>query len=384
MNIVWFSWKDRMHPLAGGAEVISGEIMDRLARDGHEVQLITARYPGSSESDLINGVHIIRVGNRYSVYLRARQTYLSRFAGWADAVIDEMNTIPFGSAYYSSARRFLLVYQLARQIWFYQMGFPLSLIGYLLEPAYLRLIAKKYECVLTESESTRTDLLRYGFPTDRIHLIHLGIGLEPVAAAAEPKSLDLVLFLGAVRPMKRTLDAVRAFETARDLRPELSLVIAGDASSAYGKKVAAYVRGSRHRDGISMLGRVSGEERQSLMRQASVILVTSVKEGWGLVVTEANSQGTPAIVYDVDGLRDSVQHGKTGVLVADKDHRAMGHAVVELLKDSGRYATLQKNAWQWSKAFTFEACYQDFVRSITGDSSKSVLWPTVRAEQLET
>ena len=70
------------------------------------------------------------------------------------------------------------------------------------------------------------------------------------------------------------------------------------------------------------------------MRQASVILVTSVKEGWGLVVTEANSQCTPAIVYDVDGLRDSVQNGKTGVVVANNDYRAMGHAIVVLFKDN--------------------------------------------------
>jgi glycosyltransferase involved in cell wall biosynthesis len=364
VNIVWFSWKDRKHPLAGGAEVISGEIMDRLVRDGHAVQLITARYPGSSDSDLINGVPIIRTGNRYSVYLRARQTYLSQFASWADVVVDEMNTLPFGCAYYSRTRRFLFVHQLARQIWFYQMSFPLSLIGYLLEPVYLRLVAKKYDRVLTVSDSTRNDLMRYGFPPDRIHLIHEGIGLEPVAAVAGHKSLDLVLCLGAVRPMKRTLDAIRAFETARDLRPELSMVIAGDAYSAYAEKVAEYVRRSQHRDGISMRGRVSGEERQALLRQASVILVTSVKEGWGLVVTEANSQGAPAIVYDVDGLRDSVRSGKTGVVVANNDHRAMGRAIVELLTDNRHFATLQENAWEWSKVFTFEACYEDFVRSI--------------------
>jgi glycosyltransferase involved in cell wall biosynthesis len=364
VNIVWFSWKDRKHPLAGGAEVISGEIMDRLVRDGHTVQLITARYPGSSERDLFNGVRIIRSGNRYSVYWRARQVYRSQFASWADVVIDEMNTIPFGAAYYSKARCVFFVHQLARQIWFYQMSFPLSLIGYLLEPVYLRLVAKKYERVLTVSDSTRNDLLRYGFPSNRIHLIHEGIGLEPVATVAGHKSPDLVLCLGAVRPMKRTLDAIRAFETARALRPELSLVIAGDAESAYAKKISRYVRRSRRRAGISMLGRVSGDERQRLMRQASVILVTSVKEGWGLVVTEANSQGTPAIVYDVDGLRDSVQNGKTGVVVANNDYRAMGRAIVELLKDTSRFATLQENAWQWSKEFTFEACYEDFVRSI--------------------
>ena len=46
---------------------------------------------------------------------------------------------------------------------------------------------------------------------------------------------------------------------------------------------------------------------------------TSVKEGWGLIVTEAGSQGTPAIVYDVDGLRDIVVESETGVIFNSKN-----------------------------------------------------------------
>ena len=56
---------------------------------------------------------------------------------------------------------------------------------------------------------------------------------------------------------------------------------------------------------VTLFGRTSDDQKLDLMRRASVMVSTGVKEGWGLIVTEANSMGTPAIVYDVDGLRSA-------------------------------------------------------------------------------
>jgi len=365
VNIVWMSWKDRSHPLAGGAEAVSGEIMDRLARDGHTVTLITSEYPGSLAEEKMNGVDVIRAGGKYSVYFKARRIYRNRQKETAELVIDEMNTIPFASALYVRAKSALLAYQLARKVWFYQMAFPLSVIGYLCEPIYLRVIARKYPTVLTESESTRQDMLRNGFKARQVRVFTIGMALKPLETLPEKAITEnVVLSLGALRPMKRTLHAVQAFETARDNQPELRMVIAGDKSGPYARKVLRYIEDSRHSESITVLGRVSNEERLRLMREATVILVTSVKEGWGLIVTEANSQGTPAIVYDTDGLRDSVQNGKTGVLTPDGDPMAMGVAIAQLLQDDKVYSQLRQAAWQWSKQFSFEDSYHSFCREM--------------------
>ena len=56
---------------------------------------------------------------------------------------------------------------------------------------------------------------------------------------------------------------------------------------------------------VTLFGRTSDDQKLELMRRASVLVSTSVKEGWGLIVTEANSMGSPAIVYDADGLRSA-------------------------------------------------------------------------------
>ena len=364
MNIIWFSWKDIKHPQSGGAEVISNKLMVNLVQDGHKVTLITSRYPGSKEHSVINGVDIFRTGNRFTVYWKAFRLFRKRFADKPDLVIDEMNTMPFGCALYTSTPAVLLAYQLARKVWFYQMPFPLSVIGFLLEPVYLFVMSRFYKTVLTESESTRRDLQKYGFSANKIHVFRVGLELQPLAKLPSKKSLATILVLGSVRPMKRTLDAIKAFERASDQNPQFNLIVAGDASGKYGENVLIYCKESRHRTRINFMGRVSVATRKKLMRESSLILVTSVKEGWGLIVTEANSQGTPAIAYDCDGLRDSVEDGVTGLLVPAGDTTALGDAINSCLLDRPAYERLRKQAWSSSKQYTFKNSYTDFKQAL--------------------
>jgi len=362
MKIIWLSWKDRGHPLSGGAESVSGNIMDKLVRDGHTVKLITARYPQDTAPTLPENFEIIRVGNRYTVYTEAKKYYMSHLEGWADVVIDEMNTIPFNSASYSKARNVLLCYQLAREVWLYQMIAPLSFIGYLYEPFMLRSLAKKYQSIATESQSTKNDMERYGFKN--IDIFRVGMNTSPIKTLAKKRDKTMILSLGSIRPMKRTLEAIKAFEFARDHNKSLTMTIAGDASGRYARKVAVYVARSRHKEAMIMPGRVTAAERLSLMQTAGLLLVTSVKEGWGLIVTEANSQGTPAIVYDVDGLRDSVQHDVTGIVSVNNNPSAMGASILDLLSNDAKYSAIRKNAWEWSRQFTLENSYKDFLKII--------------------
>lgn len=363
MNIVWFSWKDRSHPRAGGAETVSGEIMDRLARAGHKVTLITALYSGAKTNETIDGINIIRAGGKYSVYFKACTIYKNNFSETIDLVIDEMNTIPFmASLYTHSSQTVLLTYQLARNVWFYQMAPPMSLVGYCLEPLMLRLISNAYTVTMTESSSTKNDLKKYGFKN--VKVFRVGMALKPLKLLSPKSSDDIILSLGSIRPMKRTLHAVKAFEIARDNNNNLKMIIAGDNNGPYAKKVIRYISMSRHSNSIEVLGKVSPKQKLQLMRQSKLIVVTSIKEGWGLIITEANSQGTPAVAYDVDGLRDSIKNNITGILVPNSDFKAMGNEIIKLLSNKTKYESLRNEAWNFSKGFTFNNSYQDFLKHI--------------------
>lgn len=365
MRILWFTWKDREHPLAGGAEVVNEELAKRLVRDGHEVKFVVGGFTDCTPEVTRDGFSIVRVGGRMSVYWKAYRYYKQHLQGWADQVIDEVNTIPFFASWYAKEPVTVFAHQLAREIWFYEMAFPLSVIGYLAEPIYLRLLSRSR--AITVSESTKRDLVNYGFRKSSIRIISEGIECAPVERLDQVQKdpHPTLLALGNIRSMKRTLDVVRAFEIAKRHTPQLKLLVAGGADSAYGKNVLAAIRTSAYAKDIEYVGKVSQEEKLRLYQRAHVLGVASVREGWGLVVTEANSQGTPAVVYDVPGLRDSVKNGGTGVVCAQNTPAAMAKEVIKLLQDKARYKTLQRNGWEWSRGMTFERSYEGLLSILT-------------------
>lgn len=369
MRIVWLTWKDLDSPLAGGAEVVNEELAARLAAAGHEVTFLTGGWTGAQTRTQRRGFTIIRTGRRFTTYLTTARYYLRHRRELApDLVIDECNTMPYFAAWYTGAPTVMFFHMLCREIWRYQFPWPLSWIGYLAEPVYLRLAALglRRQPVISVSESTKADLIRHGFAAKRIHIISEGSNVEPLASlqSAPAKFPEpTILSHGSVRPMKRTLDQVRAFELAKLRLPALRLIISGDTTGRYGEKVRAAVRCSPYAADITLLGRTTEAQKIELMQKSHLITVTSVKEGWGLIVTEAASQGTPAVVYDVDGLRDAVRNGETG-RVTRQNPAALADAVVELLEDVQLYAAQRQAAHAWSRKLNFDQAYADFVTAL--------------------
>lgn len=364
MKILWFAWKDLKHPLAGGAELVGSEIAKRLVENGHEVVFVVGGFEGATSEEVCEGYKIIRLGNRYTVYWKAYRYYKTHLQGWADLVIDEVNTVPFFCKWYAKEPNILLVHQLCREIWFYEMLFPISLIGYLLEPIYLWLLRDR--TVITVSQSTQSDLERFGFAKHAIHIISEGIQLDPIDNLSSQQKFPTptILAFGSIRSMKRTLHAVNAFELVKKTIPSAELIVAGSSQSKYAKRVRDAIERSAHSASIHMLGSVSKQEKIDLMKQAHVLCVTSVKEGWCLVVTEANSQGTPAVVYPVDELRDSVKDKQTGLVSKEQTSQALAKELIYLFEHQADYALYRSAAHAWSKTMTFDVCFQDFLKII--------------------
>jgi len=364
MKILWLTWKDRMHPLAGGAELVNEELAKRLVKDGHEVTFLVSGFRGGDQEEFKDGFKVVRLGNKWTVYWKAYRYYKQYLQEWPDLVIDEVNTIPFFAKFYVKQRNILFIHQLCRQIWFYEMIFPLSVIGYLLEPIYLWLLNDRK--VITVSESTKKDMARFGFEEKNINIVSEGIELEPVESLEKIVKYDkpTILSLGSVRPMKRTDHIIKAFEIAKESVSELELVVAGDASSSFGRKVLGMIEESPYKDSIRYEGRVSREKKVELLQKSHVLCVTSIKEGWGLVVTEANSQGTSAVVYNVDGLRDAVKNNETGLIYDQNTSSNLSEMIVKLLQNRGLYESLRNNSWEWSKEINFDKSYQQFFNLI--------------------
>lgn len=367
MKLLWFTWKDRQHPLAGGAETVNEELAARLIADGHEVIFLVGGFRGARPEEVRHGFKIIRLGSRWSVYWQAYKYYNKNLVGWADLVIDEVNTMPFFCKFFVKEKNIILAYQLCRQIWFYETIFPLNLIGYLFEPLYLWLLRDR--TVLTESESTKNDLQKYGFKKEKIFVFPVGLEQPPLSEeefkVQVKENKPTLLYFGSLRSMKRPDQVLKAYELAKVEIPDLCFQVAGGGSGRYVHNFLRQLEISRFKDDIKYYGCVSTGQKRELMGRAHLIAVTSTKEGWGLVITEANSVGTPAVVYNVDGLRDSVKHNKTGWICERNTPENLSENILNLLKDKEKYQNLRLKAWEWSKEINFSKSYQEFIKNLS-------------------
>jgi glycosyltransferase involved in cell wall biosynthesis len=353
MRILIYNWRDPKNPRAGGAEVYTYEIAKRLVQRGHEVTWFTAAFPGCKQEEVLDGIQIIRAGGRVGVYLQAKRYYRRAFKGKFDVVVDEINTRPFMTPGFVKEPIVTLIHQLAREFWFLETPFPVSVLGYYwLEDRWLR----RYRDIptITVSDSTKQDLERLGF--NDVIVVPNGFDVEPLKEVPEKEARPTLLFVGRMTRAKLPDHALEAFCYVKRSIPDVQLWMVGD-----GPMMKKLMR-KCNTDGVMFFGRVSEEKKFELMKKAHILLVPGVREGWGRVVSEANAMGTPAVGYNVPGLRDSIRHGETGLLCRNSPEE-MARAALLFLTDceyASQYAqralqTVGELSWERSVK-AFELC----------------------------
>ena len=89
--------------------------------------------------------------------------------------------------------------------------------------------------------------------------------------------------------------------------------------------------------------------------------MTSIKEGWGLVITEANNFKVPAIGYNVDGIRDSIVQNHTGQLSKDENPNSLAQEVLKVWSNKNLYLDLSENAYKNSLKYSIDKSYGNFL-----------------------
>jgi glycosyltransferase involved in cell wall biosynthesis len=344
-RILVINWRDIRNPAAGGAEVATHEIAKRWAGWGHHVTYFAPGFRGAASSQVVDGVRIVRFGRlrggTFHALLHAR---LRRLKG-VDVILDSVNAIP---SFSPLQRRQLppivaLVHQLGAEVWDAELPRPLSSFARRIEPSIYRTYADIPAIV--HSDSTRDDLRALGF--GRTCVVPIGIDPPPPLHGIGKERLPTFLFAGRLAANKRPGDAVRAFRFIRNALPDARLWVVGRGPLE--ARIRAEAPG-----GVEILGYLSREELYERMARAHVLLVPSVREGWGLVVVEANSVGTPAVGYDVAGLRDSIRHGVTGSLAAAGDPSAIAAQAIRLVEGPD-YDRVRASALEWASRFSWDA-----------------------------
>ncbi|GAA4720839.1 glycosyltransferase family 4 protein [Nocardioides conyzicola] len=361
MRLVFLTWRDSTHPDGGGSEIFVEEVARELVARGHEVTIRCARHPGSAPAEDLDGVRLVRRGGRLTVYPRALAWLATRGRRY-DVVVDVINGLPFGAPLVRRHGVVALIHHTHERQW--QIIYPdvRGRIGWAIEH---RLTPRLYRGLphLTVSDASRADLVGIGVPESSISVVRNGVRVVP-ATAARSATPRLVVLTRLV-PHKQVEDAFHVLARLRDELPDLRLDVVGEGW--WRPHLEEALRELRLEDWVTLHGHVPDDVRDRILAEAWVMLLPSVKEGWGLAIMEAAAQGTPTIAYgSAGGVRESILDGETGLLVDDRD--GLTEATRSLLVDAGLRDRLGRAARERARTFSWSSA-ADVVEDVAAGAS---------------
>lgn len=348
---------------AGGMNVVLVGLADALTAAGHDVELLTrARSAAETEGRTAGGalVRFLEAGPRASVAKGELPAHLGEFG-------ERMRELePFDlvhSHYWLSGAAALPVAE--------EWGVPhvqsLHTVAALKnahlapgdrpEPASRvaaeRMLVHASELTLALSAAERAAVLdAYAPPGERVRVLAPGADTSLFhPAAAAPAARPTLLVLARIQPLKGVDLAVEALALLPAPRPRL--VIAGGTSPGH-DDYAATLRRRVHElgldDDVTFLPAQTRPEAAELLRGATLLLVPSFSETFGLVALEAAASGTPIVTTGAGGLAESVVDGVSGVHVGSRRPEDWAEVLGRLLSDEARLGRLGATALRLGRA----------------------------------
>lgn len=361
---------------AGGMNVVVLEEARALARLGHSVDLFTRRT-GTAEpavEDVSAGIRLIRLDAGpprplaksdmeqavapFEVALRAHLAAHDDhydvvhahhwFSGVAALPVAREHGIPIVQSFHSVAA--------PSDASSLRAGEPAESGGRI---AGERLTAQEADLVVAVSEAeARTVRERYEVPASRVAVVRPGVDTT-VFHPAERPDLDgppTLLFAARLQPLKApdlAIEVLARLDATRGAR----LVLAGAASedfAAYTDELHDLARALGVQDRVDVHGPASREELSELMRRATVLLLPSWSETFGLVALEAQASGTPVIAWrSAGGVAEAVGDG--GIVLDSRDADVWAHATETILSDAAEHGRRSRLAREFATHRTWDA-----------------------------
>jgi glycosyltransferase involved in cell wall biosynthesis len=363
-RVLLLNWRDRSNPQAGGAEEYAEQIARRFADAGALLTLFTSQYQDAPPYEWAREYLVVREGGRFGVYLAAAR-HLQRYGRRYDAIVDFQNGIPFFAPVWAPTIAVVgVVHHVHQQQFDMYFHWPVNRVGRLLEGRVSRGVYRHIPLVAV-SPSTRAEMRHQLGLHGPIHIIPNGVNALPHGRLPRSPAPSIAVVTRLV-PHKRLHLLVDAVPALLSRWPDLRVDIAGTGPARAGL-VSQVLRLGLEKN-VGLPGRVSEQLKSDLLSQAWLTVAPSLAEGWGLTVLEANTLGTPAVAFDVPGLRDSVRDGRTGWLVPVSHDltQTLINALSELA-DPARQCCYANESQRWARRFSWDTSAERLARVLLGE-----------------
>jgi glycosyltransferase involved in cell wall biosynthesis len=364
-RVHFVAWRDLDDPEAGGSELHAHHIASLWAAAGIDVTFRTSAVKGADGPLTRQGYRVLRQAGRYGVFPGAAWEGIRMGHREGDALVEIWNGMPFFSPLWYRGPRLVFLHHVHAEMWGMVLPRHLARLGVTMER---RIAPRAYrgDRIVTLSESSRREII------EMLHLSPERITVSPPGVDArftpggEPAPTPLVVAVGRLVPVKRFDILVRSLAELRERVPDLKAVIIGEGYARPGLEQLRAELGAE--SWLDLPGRVEDDELVEWYRKAWVVASTSLREGWGMTLTEAAACGTPAVATAIAGHTDAVLDGESGLLVESTDD--MTGALERVLTDEVLRSRLSRGALARARWFTWGSAARRSLEALAEETGR--------------
>jgi glycosyltransferase involved in cell wall biosynthesis len=375
----------------GGAGVYAYNLVNELAKLGHEVHVIAPRAPGTEKESVEESIFIHRLGFLNKPFLAAISFWFSlrkdfsslkKRAGGFD-IVHSNGLSAFSLRRKAISSPFVITIHHLTKTTLKTLGANLTArvrnlrgeagISSIIEPYCIR----RADRIIAVSQFTKRDIVNiYGIPESKIEVIYHGVQPDNYVFPEEARlklrsslgieSQPMALFVGRLVPRKGVDILLRALpRVIKEM--DVKLVLAGSGNQSHYQQLAEALDVS---DKVTFLGRVPDETLNLLYASCDVFVLPSRLEGLGIVIIEAMAAGKPVIATNAGGIPELIEAGQNGILTEAGNEGELASAIIKVLGDRSLSRTIGENntrkvqerySWE-SAALKAEQLYSDLVR----------------------
>lgn len=367
MNFVFIT--ELYHPSVGGVESRFRQWAEELVRQGHSVQVCCiADRENLKNSEILNGVVISRlvVSDSYKRPGIARRDWfaiskyvsqIGRFLenhGNFDAVV--LGKWPLLHSIFVKFPVNAIVIQDWCEI---RTGFSWSIIYRLMSNGKTR------KHIGIHAGITKILNERFKVDANRLSVIGSSPTFDAVEEVSSRKKNKKIVFVGRLQEHKQPLLAAQAFASAKLHDKGFTLEIVGD-----GPLLDAINEYCVNLPGVTVHGHVTNQKKRELLEESSLLVITSIREGFPVVLAEAAVVGTPTLTIEAkdNGTAYVVKELACGWVVGP-DEASVGDAIE-------KYGDINNADWRFASRNAREAARQKLsesaaVRALIGFAKKN-------------
>lgn len=353
----------------GGGEKQFYEISKRVANRGHEVYILTCRFPSQPTTEVIGGIKIYRVGlSRNPVTGGARRSifpifsYIVRttmkalklapdvihcntyFPVYAGKVASWFDGVPLISTFHD-------IYGLKGWI-NSQQSFCWGLLGHFAVTLAAKL---HHDRIIAVSPQCKQKLLALGVSNEKVTVIPNGVDLKLFDSINVDKVSNQVLYVGRLVNYKHVDWLIHAFVKVLEQIPDAKLKIVG--SGPEWANLNELVRKLDLQSRVVFTGKtVTYEAVVHYFKESEVFVLPSTVEGEAIVLKEAMAAGLPIIAMNVpgSGVLSLVQDGENGFLLETGKPSIIAEKIIELLKNPRKRWKMGETGRKWVEKYDWD------------------------------